>query len=163
MTTAALMQLGHRTAGSRLCSCCCGSRYDRGVRLRLYGGIVALALIGLVVGLMMALAGDSGAAMGTVEGKLALEGGPPSQSGNAVHPVRGTVILSRVGSDETYRTVAATDGTFSVDVPAGTYRLSGKSPLARFGNGREISSSAAASVQVGADHTRRVLVPIFIQ
>jgi hypothetical protein len=73
---------------------------------------------------------SSGSAKGTITGSLMAVGGPV---GNAAQPLPGTVVLMNSSGRSTTMTVSD-DGIFEVHVAAGSYSLSGSSPL--FGDGR---------------------------
>ncbi len=77
---------------------------------------------------------------GTITGHLYRVGGPV---GVAATPVPGTVYVSDDGSVS-----VGPDGSFSIDVPAGTYTLSGSSPLIE-DNAPGCGSRKAVTVEVG--------------
>lgn len=70
------------------------------------------------------LAGCSGGT-GVISGELVAVGGPT----NVPRSLPGTVQISGEGHEFTYRILPSADGSFSVEVPAGTYVVSGRSPL----------------------------------
>jgi hypothetical protein len=71
----------------------------------------------LLVTLFVACSGRTG----LVSGELVAVGGPT----NLRKPMPGQVQIS--GGDVTYRIPAAADGSFSAEVPAGTYVVTGRS------------------------------------
>jgi hypothetical protein len=70
------------------------------------------------------LAGCSGGT-GVISGELVAVGGPA----NVRQSLPGTVQISGEGHEFRYRIQPSADGGFSVEVPAGTYVVSGRSPL----------------------------------
>jgi hypothetical protein len=72
---------------------------------------------------------SSSTAKGAISGRLMAVGGPV---GNADHPLPGTVVLTNPDRRSTMVEIGD-DGTFDVHVAAGSYSLSGNSPL--FGDG----------------------------
>lgn len=70
------------------------------------------------------LAGCSGGT-GVISGELVAVGGPA----NVRRSRPGTVQISGEGHEFTYRILPSADGSFSVEVPTGTYVVTGRSPL----------------------------------
>jgi hypothetical protein len=70
------------------------------------------------------LAGCSGGT-GVISGELVAVGGPA----NVRQSLPGTVQISGEGHEFTYRILPSADGSFSVEVPVGTYVVTGRSPL----------------------------------
>lgn len=70
------------------------------------------------------LAGCSGGA-GVISGELVAVGGPA----NVRQSLPGTVQISGEGHEFTYRVLPSAEGSFSIEVPAGTYVVTGRSPL----------------------------------
>jgi len=70
------------------------------------------------------LAGCSGGT-GVISGQLVAVGGPA----NMRQPLPGMVQISGEGHEFMHRVPPSADGSFSVEVPAGTYVVSGRSPL----------------------------------
>jgi hypothetical protein len=62
---------------------------------------------------------------GVISGDLVAVGGPA----NVRQPLPGTVRISGEGHEFTYRVLPSADGSFSIEVPAGTYVVTGRSPL----------------------------------
>jgi hypothetical protein len=76
---------------------------------------------------------------GTIRGELVLVGGTASGAGN---PLPGVVTFRSRNGD--IQTVTTRDGSFSIDLPAGHYKVAGRSPLFRkdakiCGGGTEVS------------------------
>ena len=92
------------------------------------------------------LAGCSGAT-GVISGELVAVGGPV----NVRQPLPGTVQISGEGHESTYRVLPSADGSFSVEVPTGTYVVTGRSPL--YQGGRLDCRIAQPSLTVGAHET----------
>ena len=62
---------------------------------------------------------------GVISGELVAVGGPA----NVRQSLPGTVRISGEGHEFTYRVLPSADGSFSVEVPTGTYVVTGRSPL----------------------------------
>ena len=114
----------------------------------------------LTVALALSGCGTSGATpTGTVTGQLLRVGGPAPGSPVAIP---GSVTLQEVSTGRRFRASTATDGRFSVKVPAGTYEVSGQSPQV-LSNNREIVGTAGSVVRVQANETSRANVHISIR
>ncbi|MGH9920788.1 MAG: hypothetical protein ACRD6W_18205 [Nitrososphaerales archaeon] len=87
---------------------------------------------------------DGSGSIGTVRGTLLRVGGPAP--GSPV-PIPGQATLTDVASRTKFQATAGTDGHYSVALPPGTYRVSGKSPLVHLGN-REMVGEATTTVRV---------------
>jgi hypothetical protein len=74
--------------------------------------------------LLVFLVGCSGRS-GVISGELVAVGGPA----NVRMRLPGIVRISGGGGHLTYRIAAAADGSFSAEVPAGAYVVTGRSPL----------------------------------
>ena len=96
--------------------------------------------------LAMNLAGCSGGT-GLISGHLVEVGGPA----NVRRPVPGTVQISGEGHEFTNRIQPSADGGFSVEVPTGTYVVTGRSPL--YQGGRFDCRIDQASLTVHAGET----------
>jgi hypothetical protein len=92
------------------------------------------------------LAGCSGGT-GVISGELVAVGGPA----NVRKPLPGTVQISGEGHEFTYRVLPSAEGTFSVEVPTGTYVVTGRSPL--YQGGRLDCHIAQPSLTVRANET----------
>ena len=92
------------------------------------------------------LAGCSGGT-GVISGELVAVGGPASVR----QPLPGTVRISGEGHEFTYRVLPSADGSFSVEVPTGTYVVTGRSPL--YEGGRVDCRIAQPSLTVRAGDT----------
>jgi hypothetical protein len=102
---------------------------------------------------------------GRVTGKLLIEGGPIGPGGQqpGERPIQGTVQFSASGRRPvTART--ASSGAFSVALPAGTYAVSGSSPLitgASHGS-HQTPCSQPLSVSVTAQHTTTITLTCIV-
>jgi hypothetical protein len=92
--------------------------------------IAATALLGLVLVLGACTAGASSSVAGKVSVHGTATAGPtcpverPGDSSCAPRPVAGATIVVRTGAgSEIARLTTAADGTFSIDLAAGDYRL----------------------------------------
>jgi hypothetical protein len=92
------------------------------------------------------LAGCSGET-GVISGQLVAVGGPA----NVRQPLPGMVQISGEGHEVTYRVPPSADGSFSVEVPTGTYVVTGRSPL--YQGGRLDCRIAQPSLTVRAHET----------
>jgi hypothetical protein len=92
------------------------------------------------------LAGCSGAT-GVISGELVAVGGPT----NVRQSLPGTVQISGEGHEFTYRVLPSADGSFSVEVPTGTYVVTGRSPP--YQGGRLGCRIAQPPLTVGAHET----------
>jgi hypothetical protein len=97
----------------------------------------------LALALFVACSGRTG----VISGELVAVGGPA----NVRQPLPGTVRISGEGHEFTYRVLPSADGSFSVEVPAGTYVVTGRSPL--YEGGRVDCRMAQPSLMVGAGDT----------
>jgi hypothetical protein len=87
------------------------------------------------------------AAVGTLTGHLYGVGGPPP---GAPQPWAGTVTLTGPG---VHRDIAVgAGGRFSVQVPAGTYTVAGRSP--RYADGTGVCRAAGAATVTAGHRTR---------
>jgi hypothetical protein len=106
------------------------------------------------------------AARGLVTGKLLIEGGPISPGGQqpGERPIPGTVQFTASGR-RPVTARAASSGTFSVTLPAGTYDVSGRSPLitdASNGGSRQTPCSQPLSVTVTPQHTTTITLTCIV-
>jgi hypothetical protein len=109
------------------------------------------ALMAATVALAVLAGCSSGAAKGTISGRLMTVGGP---LGNADQPLPGTVVLADSGGRSTMVEVGD-DGAFYVHVAADSYSPSGNSPL--FGDGMyECRAEEPVVVQASAPVTAEV-------
>jgi hypothetical protein len=103
-----------------------------------------LAVTVLAVGLSCC----GGHPTGTISGRLVAVGGPVTRP----RPLRGTVEFT---GPETKEVTVGSDGTFQIDVPAGTYIVEGRSPLY---NGGRSPCRPSANAVVHDAATTNVLV-----
>jgi len=114
-------------------------------------------------------------AAGRVTGRLLLEGGPPGRPGGrqpGPRPIRGVLTFTTAGQ-RPVRARAGRTGVFSVRLPPGRYRVSGRSPMVMtVSNGATVTDSGQLlsgrewerpcsfplSVTVTAGHTTRAAV-----
>jgi hypothetical protein len=115
--------------------------------------VASLALSGTFSGLPAPVATNPSGS-GQLAGALEAAGGPaPGSPG----PLPGTVFVWSVRSGKLVATTTVgTQGTFSVTVPAGSYRVTGRSPLYESGNADCIGTPATVTVRARA--TRHVQV-----
>ena len=104
-------------------------------------------------------------ASGHVTGKLLIEGGPIGPGGQqpGERPIQGTVQFTASGRRPvTART--ASSGTFSVALPAGTYDVSGSSPLITGASdgSHQTPCSQPLSVSVTAQHTTTITLTCIV-
>jgi hypothetical protein len=97
--------------------------------------------------------------LGTVTGRLVLEGGPLGPGGQqpGTRAIPGTVKFTGAGQPVTVRTNSA--GVFSVQLPAGRYQVADRSPrlLETGANGTSRQEwSAPVAVTVTAHHTTTI-------
>ncbi len=85
---------------------------------------------------------------GTLHGSLVTAGGPAP---GAEHPAAGTVTVTRTTT--TVTVVQVENGSFSVDLPAGTYTLNAK-------HGGAPCRSAAVTITPGAISTAQVVCDV---
>jgi hypothetical protein len=113
---------------------------------------------------------------GTVQGKFVMEGGPvapdgtpgvaPETPGVAPEvPLRGTVTF-RDSRGHTFSVAVGQSGTFTVQLAAGTYRASGRSPQDEQGTALGAVSdppcSAPLSARVRAGQTDRITLICYV-
>jgi hypothetical protein len=110
-------------------------------------------------------------AAGRVTGRLLLEGGPIRPGGRqpGPRPIRGVVTFTTAGH-QPVKVRAGRSGIFTVGLPPGRYRVSGRSPVVsngaavtgrgqrRSGTGWQAPCSLPLSVTVTAHHTARAAV-----
>jgi hypothetical protein len=80
---------------------------------------------------------------GVVKGTLEAVGGP-----GPARPLNGSIAL-RDSDGAVFAATAGSDGIFLVQVPIGTYAITGRSPLYENGN-TDCTSSGPATLTVGA-------------
>jgi hypothetical protein len=118
--------------------------------------------------LMTGCAAASGQApvTGHLAGRLVMEGGPMGLGGQqpGERPMPGTVTFAAAGHRQVAVQVGAS-GTFSVQLPAGTYQVSGRSPDIETSNGsgasetdQELPCSQPLSAKITAGHVATVTV-----
>lgn len=112
------------------------------MRMRRITAIPLLALLAAA-----ALAGCSGGPTGTVTGHLVRAGGPAP---GAAVPLPGTVTATSGSS--AFHATAGNDGSFTITVPAGSYRLTGSSFQVQDGKETCIAAGPAV-VRAGATTT----------
>jgi hypothetical protein len=100
----------------------------------------------ILLAFLVACSGRSG----VISGELVAVGGP---AGVRMR-LPGIVRISGGGGPLTYRIAAGADGSFSAEVPAGTYVVTGRSPL--YQGGRLDCRTAQPSLTVHAHETIRV-------
>ncbi len=93
------------------------------------------------------------ASIGTLGGVVETVGGPAPGS---PHPVRATVIVRGAGRS-VVEVSTAPDGAFSIDLPAGTYQVTARSP--RYQDGRGVCHPGSAST-IGVQPGRTTKVRI---
>jgi hypothetical protein len=124
------------------------------------GGATALLLTASLTA-CAAASGQGTHAAGTVTGTFVREGGPIGPGGKQPPVVRlsGSIEFAEHGR-RAITVPAGRKGTFSAELPAGTYAVSGRSPsivqVAANGASREIRCSMPLSVQVRAGHTTKI-------
>ena len=107
--------------------------------------------------------GGSAGAAGHVTGKLLIEGGPISPSGQqpGERPIPGTVTFTAAGHRPVSVGVGAS-GTFSAWLPPGRYQVSGRSPdiitVTDAGKNEVQTCSQTVSVTVSALHAASLAV-----
>jgi hypothetical protein len=79
----------------------------------------------LALPLILAVVPGCSSGTGVISGELVAVGGPA----NVRQPLPGTVRISGEGHEFTHRVLPSADGSFSVEVPTGTYVVTGRSPL----------------------------------
>jgi hypothetical protein len=82
---------------------------------------------------------------GVVKGTLEAVGGPGP---GPARPLNGSIAL-RDSDGAVFTATAGSDGVFLVQVPIGTYAITGRSPLYESGN-TDCTSSGPATLTVGA-------------
>src|SRR3984957_17183323 len=104
-------------------------------------------------------------ARGHVTGKLLIEGGPIGPGGQqpGERPIPGTVQFTASGR-RPVTARAASSGTFSVTLPAGTYDVSGSSPLITGASdgSHQTPCSQPLSVSVTAQHTTTITLTCIV-
>ena len=128
----------------------------------------AQALICLAAVLLPAAcsAAHSASSPGTVNGRLVLEGGPLGPGGQqpGTRPIPGTVrFADGHHRPVTVRTTSA--GAFSVQLPAGRYQVSDRSPRVLLVNADGTSSqewSTPVPVTITAHHTTTITLTIIV-
>jgi hypothetical protein len=103
-------------------------------------------------------------AAGHLAGRLVMEGGPLGPGGKqpGERPLSGTVTFTAAGHRRVTVRVGSS-GRFSVQLPVGTYRVSGASPAVETSSGssgkeQELPCSQPLSATVTAGHTSAVTV-----
>jgi|HubBroStandDraft_2_1064218.scaffolds.fasta_scaffold84893_3 hypothetical protein len=103
-------------------------------------------------------------AAGHLAGRLVMEGGPLGPGGKqpGERPLSGTVTFTAAGHRRVTVRVGSS-GRFSVQLPIGTYRVSGASPAVETSSGssgkeQELPCSQPLSATVTAGHTSAVTV-----
>jgi hypothetical protein len=126
-------------------------------RLQAVTGVAAIAAVSACAPALAHTSAGHGATAGTVTGKLQIEGGPIGTNGQqpGKRPAPGTV---RFTSTRHHRvTVRVGDsGTFSVQLPAGTYTACSLS------EGASGPCSKATRVTVTARHTTKIAFIFYV-
>ena len=136
--------------------------------LRASAGVLAIALL---AGCTAAAANqgprqDNGRAMGRVTGRFFIEGGPLGPGGQqpGKRPISGTVTFT--GAGHRYFSVhARSSGDFTVQLPPGRYRVSGRSPsIVEVSGGarRILPCSQPLTVTVTAGHAANIAVTCIV-
>jgi hypothetical protein len=130
-------------------------------------------LAGLLTGLLLAGCAGAGSAgagytritgpapvQGHLAGRLVMEGGPMGPGGQqpGERPMAGTVTFTAAGHQPVAVKVGSS-GAFSVPLPPGRYRVSGRSPdimEVDGGHSRELPCSQPTSATVTAGHTATI-------
>ena len=105
-------------------------------------------------------------ARGTVTGRLVREGGPLGPGGQqpGAHPIPGTIRFT-AGQHRVITVRTSRAGTFSVQLPAGKYQVSDRSPrlllVAADGIARQ-TWSRPVTVTVSARHVTRITLVIAV-
>ena len=114
--------------------------------------VVATALLGVVLALGACTAGAASPAAGKVAVRGTATAGPtcpverPGDSSCAPRPVAGATIVVQTGAGvEITRLTTAADGTFSVDLAAGDYRLVPQPVAGILGTADQVSVTVPAS------------------
>jgi hypothetical protein len=126
-------------------------------RLQAMTGVAAIVLVSGCAPALAHTSAGRGTAVGTVAGKLQIEGGPIGASGQqpGKRPVSGTVRFTSTRHHPV--TVRVGDsGTFSVQLPPGTYAAC---PLSAGASG---PCTRARQVTVTARHTTKVAFTFFV-
>jgi hypothetical protein len=118
-----------------------------------------LLLAGLLLAGCAAATGET-TATGHVAGRLVMEGGPMGPGGQqpGERPIPGTVTFTAAGHKPVTVKVGSS-GAFSVPLPPGRYRVSGRSPAIMEVDGvrnRELPCTQPASATVTAGHTASI-------
>jgi hypothetical protein len=103
---------------------------------------------------------------GHVTGKLLIEGGPMGPGGQqpGERPIPGTVQFTASGR-RPVTARAASSGSFSVTLPAGTYDVSGRSPLVTStsnGGSHQTPCSQPLTVSVTSQHTTTITLTCIV-
>lgn len=104
----------------------------------------------------------SGSSRGTVTGRFVMEGGPLGPGGQQppVRSLPGTILFTGAGHQR-FTVQTGRSGTFSLQLPAGRYRVVGRSPRVvevSAGTSRQTPCSSPGSVTVTAGHISRITV-----
>jgi hypothetical protein len=106
-----------------------------------------LAATVLTVAALAGCASGPSVPTGTVTGHLEMVGGPVTPSGRTrVSPVPGTITA--VSGSSTFHATAAGNGSFTLTLPAGAYRLTGTSPQDNDGQAT-CTANAPVTVRTG--------------
>ena len=111
-------------------------------------------------------AGSPASPTGLVTGKFLIEGGPIGPGGQqpGERPLPGTVQFTADGR-RPVTVPAGSSGTFSVRLPAGTYHVSGRSPVivdVSNGSSRQTPCSQPLSVAVTSRHTTTITLTCIV-
>jgi len=133
--------------------------------LRASAGVLAVALM---AGCTAAAASqgqrqDHGRAVGRVSGRFLLEGGPLGPGGQqpGERPIGGTVTFTAAGHHRSFSVHVSSAGDFTVQLPAGRYSVSGRSPRVVEVNGstrRILPCSQPLRVTVTPGHAASIAV-----
>jgi len=112
-----------------------------------------------------AVTGGQAAVTGRLTGKLVMEGGPLGPGGvqPGERPISGTVTFTDVRHRQVTVQVASS-GRFSVKLPPGRYRVSGRSPVigTNSGSGASEPCSPPESATMAAGHTAAVTITCIV-
>lgn len=112
--------------------------------------VLAVLAVGIAV---LAACGGSLGYHQTVRGTFVRVGGPAP--GPAV-PLPGP-ITARTATGETFTATAGRDGRFTLSLPPGTYRVTGRSPLMQAG---QMSCAATAELRVSRGQPVRLVTVV---
>jgi hypothetical protein len=123
-------------------------------------GLLAAGLLAAGCSAGYAQAGGPADSRGTVTGRLVMEGGPITPSGQQPdsRPIPGLIEFTRAGH-RVLTVRAGRSGLFSARLPAGTYRIAGRSPrIAEVSHGRTriIPCTHPAKVTITARRATRI-------